>query len=62
MYYDDYFDSFSITSTSKAPEYPLWIPRYFYSCNIEFFFVSLSSIITYESYSTIPDNNSLLYL
>lgn len=23
MYYDDYFDSFSITSTSKAPEYPL---------------------------------------
>lgn len=35
MYYDDYFDSFSITSTSKAPEYPLWIPRCF--CNIELF-------------------------
>lgn len=30
MYYDDYFDSFSITSTSKAPEYPLWIPRCFF--------------------------------
>lgn len=37
MYYDDYFDSFSITSTSKAPEYPLWIPRYFYPRNIELF-------------------------
>ena len=37
MYYDDYFDSFSITSTSKAPEYPLWIPRCFYSRNIELF-------------------------
>lgn len=62
MYYDDYFDSFSITSTSKAPEYPLWIPRRFYSCNIELLFVPLSSIITYEIYSTVPDNNSLLYL
>lgn len=30
MHYDDYFDSFSITSTSKAPEYPLWIPRCFF--------------------------------
>lgn len=37
MYYDDYFDSFSITSTSKAPEYPLWIPKCFYSRNIELF-------------------------
>ena len=63
MHYDDYFDSFSITSTSKAPEYPLWIPRCFFHCQywISSLFHCLS-IITYESYSTIPDNNSLLYL
>lgn len=57
MYYDDYFDSFSITSTSKAPEYPLWILRCFYSRNIELF-----SPHRLAFYSTVPDSNSLLYL